>query len=277
VANNTNIWASGAGFDAKKFDQLIQQGVPWAQAIEQAGGGAHTGPLPTPSPYSARTSGELPPVASSGLPPMNDAEDDEDETPLSLPGFSVKDAEGQYGAALGSYRSASADLAALYKQAEQELRDRRSTPWTSPENLLALSAAFFQPTRQRGFAGMMSNVMPTLQGIAAQREADQRKKDEMLRTYGFKTAEARLGSAETEAKMAERRYAAAVKAGQPPKTHVSVNPLTGETYDTSTGFAAPNAAQVSALISQPNMAEEFDRKFGPGAAARVLAQYGGRR
>lgn len=221
MANNTNIWASGEKFDAKEFDRLIQRGVPWAQAIEQAGGGSHTGPLPTPAPYPAappplavRQNTELPPASDTGTPPMDDNED-EDSLPATYPGFSVKDAAGQYGNALSAYRSAGSDLASLYKQAEQDLRERRGSSWSSPENLLALSAAFFQPTRQRGFAGMMANVMPTLQGIASQREADQRKKEELLRTYGMETAKSRLGMAETEAKMAERQYAAALKNEQP--------------------------------------------------------------
>ena len=49
-----------------------------------------------------------------------------------------------------------------YDELAAEIKQRRYGPSES-EKLLAMSSAFFAPTRVRGFSGTMSNVLPVLQ------------------------------------------------------------------------------------------------------------------
>lgn len=206
---------------------------------------------------------------------FNGVDDEDENTDVLGAGLSVRDASAQRQAAQKAYEQGYAGLLDKYRQAEQTLRDRRTQKWTDPANLLALSAAFFQPTRQRGFAGTMANVMPTLQNIVAQQDADKRKKEDLLREYGLDTSKVQLSGLEKGLTAADRAYAAAVKAAKPPTSHVSANPLTGEMYNTATGFPVPNPLQITALLNNPvAWRAEFDRKFGPGAADRIIQQYG---
>lgn len=258
----------GSGFNAVVYNRLRQAGVPHEQAVAQAGGQTSEGPAP----YQAPEEDELSPLSVDG---------EDEETAGGLAGlsspFSVKDASAARNRAQAAYESGYGNLMQRYQDAEEAIRQQRATSLTSPENLLALSAAFFSPTRSRGFGGSMANVLPVIQNAVAQRAEDERRKQQLLREYGMDTSKLQLGYFEKGLSAADRQYMAALKAAQPAKTHVSVNPVTGEPYDTSTGFVAPNAQQVSALLAQPAMAEEFDKKFGPGASARVLQMYGGRR
>lgn len=258
----------GSGFNAVVYNRLRQAGVPHEQAVLQAGGQTSEGPAP----YQTE---------EAELPPLSVDDEDDEETAGGLSGlgspFSVKDASAARNKAQTAYETGYGNLMQRYQDAEEAIRQQRATSLTSPENLLALSAAFFSPTRSRGFGGTMANVLPVIQNAVAQRAEDERRKQQLLREYGMDVSKMQLGYLEKGLSAADRQYMAALKAAQPAKTHVSVNPVTGEPYDTSTGFVAPNAQQVGALLANPAMAAEFDKKFGPGAAARVMQMYGGRR
>lgn len=66
------------------------------------------------------------------------------------------------------------------ERATQALQQRQIGP-TLSERLLMLSAAFAQPSRTRGLAGVLGNVMPVLAAqTAAQRQGEQSRADQLL-------------------------------------------------------------------------------------------------
>lgn len=227
MPNRPNIWASGANFDAVKFNALIQRGVPVDQAIAQAGGVPQSGPMQSQSAFavSKPVGAELPPLANQTSPPVYEDDEEDDQAPGfaaaagdadDLTGLSVRDTAAQRAKAQSAYDAGYGDLVQRYKDAEENIRQQRQQSMFSPENLLALSAAFFQPTRSRGFGGAMANVLPVLQNAAAQREADERKKQELLREYGMETSKLQLGYLDKNLASADRAYLAAARAAAKP-------------------------------------------------------------
>lgn len=66
-----------------------------------------------------------------------------------------------------------------YDQLANEIKQRRYGP-SETEKLLALSAAFFQPTSVRGFSGTMGNVLPVLQKFGELKRTGEEERREAL-------------------------------------------------------------------------------------------------
>jgi hypothetical protein len=80
---------------------------------------------------------------------------------------------------LNQYQDVAKQQAAYYDRLEKELLARRTGPSAS-ERLYQLSAAFAKPTRTRGFAGVMNNIMPVLQQQAQATREDAENRAEAL-------------------------------------------------------------------------------------------------
>jgi hypothetical protein len=87
----------------------------------------------------------------------------------------------------------SAEQKAYYDSLAEQLKAKRYGPSRS-EQLFALSAAFAAPTRTRGFAGVMGNVMPVFQQFErSKREAEEARAEDMQ-----KLQLARMGASKGE-------------------------------------------------------------------------------
>lgn len=213
-----------------------------------------------------------------------------EEDPSLRPNFRLgEENEGALGGGEPSLSVADRGLASLYgdmgqaqerargarlqllQEATQALQQRRMGPDTA-EKLYSISAALFAPTRTKGFSGMMSNLMPVAQQMRrTDREGEQSRQDALLSLrQKYQTAESESDVDAIRNKI--NLYKASRTGGG---MHVTSDPF-GRRFNTKTGFDIPNGAQIQALIQNPTKAAGFDIEFGPGASARVLAEYGGR-
>lgn len=107
---------------------------------------------------------------------------------------------------LKAYQDVGAERKAFYDNLEKELLARRTGPSAS-ERLYQLSAAFAKPTRTRGFAGVMNNIMPVLQQQAqATREGTENRQEALskLRMAQLAEKQALIGQElTTELKLAD--------------------------------------------------------------------------
>ncbi len=131
-------------------------------------------PAAPPSPALAAQTTPQPPQGTMPTSPLNAAQPPQ-------PGTSPLDTLRSIDE---DYKKLAERRALLRKQnldlATQRLQAQRKG--LSSEELFALSAAFFQPTRYKGFGGMMSNVMPVLSEIGQLREQRRAKNaDELAR------------------------------------------------------------------------------------------------
>lgn len=113
-----------------------------------------------------------------------------------------------------------------YDNLANQIRDRRYGP-SETEKLLALSAAFFAPTKVRGFSGAMGNVMPVLQKFGELRregEEDRLKAEQDLAEKRMKMSQGNI----TNALALQRLMATYNK----PKG-LGYDSVRGITYDTS--------------------------------------------
>lgn len=100
-----------------------------------------------------------------------------------------------------------------YDDLAAEIKQRRYGPSES-EKLLALSSAFFAPTRVRGFSGTMGNVLPVLQKFGELRRTGEEERQEALQGL----AKQRMALAQGDIKNAlllQKMQAEYAKAGQP--------------------------------------------------------------
>jgi len=106
----------------------------------------------------------------------------------------------------------SAEYKAYFDNVAEQLKAKRYGP-SRAEQLFALSAAFAAPTRTRGFAGVMGNVMPVFQQFErSKREAEAARAEDMQ-----KLQLARMGASKTELSNAlalQRLQAQYAKAGE---------------------------------------------------------------
>lgn len=107
----------------------------------------------------------------------------------------------------------SAEYKAYFDNVAEQLKAKRYGP-SRAEQLFALSAAFAAPTRTRGFAGVMGNVMPVFQQFErSKREAEAARAEDMQ-----KLQLARMGASKTELSNAlalQRLQAQYANAGRP--------------------------------------------------------------
>lgn len=157
------------------------------------------------------------------------------------------------------------------QEATRLLQERRLGP-SRTEQLLQLSAAFLQPRQYKGFGATLQNVLPVLaQQQATERQGKDTRTEELMRLqHAYQNAEA-----EGETSSLKARADLLKIAQQAGKTSYSANAGTGEVFDTRTGFPKPRPEHIAALLQNPNKARDYDIKFGPGAAARDLEQFGG--
>ena len=92
---------------------------------------------------------------------------------------------------------------AMWDQYRKDLEQRRAGP-SAAENLLSIGAALAQPTKYRGFSGMLANVAPVLAEQQKASRAAEDAKRELLMKYGIETQKLTLAQkqAEIEAKSA---------------------------------------------------------------------------
>lgn len=155
----------------------------------------------------------------------------------------------------------SANQKKYYDSLANQIRQRRYGPSES-EKLLALSAAFFQPTSVRGFSGTMGNVLPVLQKFGELKRDEEEKRSEALQAL----AKQRMALAQGDVKTAldlQRLLATYNK----PTQFKSVVIEDGVGYDpiTSEKIVKPSEAAWAALTASPTQEnlDNFIRTFGP--------------
>lgn len=100
-----------------------------------------------------------------------------------------------------------------YDDLAAEIKQRRYGP-SETEKLLALSAAFFQPTTVRGFSGTMGNVLPVLQKFGELKRTGEEKRTEALQGLAKQRAALAQGDIKN-ALLLQKMQADYAKAGQP--------------------------------------------------------------
>lgn len=191
--------------------------------------------------------------------------DDEDELGVNLPGSGLGAGPLSADLAVGAAQYQKNAAAARERQnairqqqllaATEALRARRMGP-SMAEQLFAISAAFAQPRRTRGFAGTLANVMPTLGKIeAARREGKDAQTDAMLslqKQYG--DAEIENLGATTADQLAllklqmQMQKSDRVRGIIDPTTGKVKNPYTGEVIDPmAAGLPAFGTPEFEAL------------------------------
>lgn len=208
------------------------------------------------------------------LPPVGGSDDDGDlalqpNFKLGVPGADAG-LTGLYSELEQSQERSRAMRMQLLQEATQALQQRRMGPDTA-EKLYAISAAMFSPTKTKGFSGMMGNLMPVVSQMRrADREGEQTRQDAMLKLRQQYLAAEGEGEAEAIQNKINLYKASRTGAGM----HVAADPY-GNRFNTKTGFDVPTPRHIQGLLQNPTMASDFDIKFGPGASARVLSEYGG--
>lgn len=135
--------------------------------------------------------------------------------------------------------------------ATEALRTRRMGPSTA-EQLFALSAAFASPSRVRGFAGVMGNVMPVLGQMAAAQRTGTTEREDKLRE--LQTAYQNEEISGEQGSIAQRlALLKAAMAGT--KIRSAIDPTTGLVKNLDTGEAIIPGAEG---LPRPRTKEERD-------------------
>lgn len=86
---------------------------------------------------------------------------------------------------------------AMWDQYRKDLEQRRAGP-SAAENLLSIGAALAQPTKYRGFSGMLANVAPVLAEQQKASRAAEDAKRELLMKYGMEAQKLTLAQKQAE-------------------------------------------------------------------------------
>lgn len=160
------------------------------------------------------------------------------------------------------------------------LRERQAGPSAS-ERLLALGAAFFQPTPYRGVAGTLSNVAPVLAEQQKAARAAKEAQDELALKYDLDmakmTAEEKMAELKGQTDLRSKILALAAKSPkQPPRVIVDTQGVVRHPYY-GTPILKPSPLSIARLKANPTEREMelFDEEFGYGAHELILGTAGG--
>lgn len=218
---------------------------------------------------------------------------DEDETDEGLGGLSLGGPSVGGGGLSGEMIALQKDIMssqerqrALRLQQLQDatrlLQERRLGPDRASQ-LMQLSAAFFQPTRYKGFGATMGNVLPVLaEQQGAQRSAEETRAEQLLKlNQAYQNADA---EDETGALAARMQLLKIAQSANKPQWAKTVDPETGEVSLTPVypggqqggKLSRVNPQDLRTLFTNPGnlppeqLAAYFDEKYGAGTAARLL-------
>jgi len=183
---------------------------------------------------------------------LDDEENDDLAAGSGLAAMSPQDAIAVYHRKNAEFEAAQKRLQDLWSRTAQQISARRAGP-SMAEQMFALSAALTSPTRSKGYAGFLQNVMPVMGQFASARRQDEEARQELLSKYGFKSAEMDLDAANRGLQSASRAYAAAMK--PPPKARRGLDPLGRGVVDLETAAITPFGAGD---LPQPRSAAERD-------------------
>jgi hypothetical protein len=151
---------------------------------------------------------------------------------------------------LKAYQDVGAERKAFYDNLEKELLARRTGPSLS-ERLYQLSAAFAKPTRTRGFAGVMNNIMPVLQQQAqVTREGVENRQEALSKLRLAQLAEKQnlLGQElTTELKLADLQRKSNAPVRGVATGDVLRNPYTGEIIGGGKAASVPSTSVVEGV------------------------------
>lgn len=161
------------------------------------------------------------------------------------------------------------------QDAAQALIEKKQYGPSRAEQLFRLAAAIGKPMIRPSFGGVMANVMPELADMsAASQKATQDRQDAIaaLHQRAVEAAAERYGTSQKSLMDLVRSYGTMSKTTP---AEFTSTPL-GTVFNKNTSFPAPQGPHIKALVenaNNPALLKEFDYKFGPGAAARVLQMY----
>lgn len=220
--------------------------------------------------------------AREALARMNE-QDPVDELPAEDGGsdFAIKDRD-TYLQALNRNASArelavrEADAARKEQLAKaRAFIEQQRRPMTGGEPFFRLAAALTAPQKTPGFGGFLQNFAPAIADMTRMRqEAEQARAKQLLELEQGSTAEG-LAARMEAIKARDVELRGAMGLFKAPAAEYTATPM-GVVFNKRTGFEKPGASHVNALLANPNMARDFDIKFGPGAAQEVFKLYGGR-
>ena len=165
-----------------------------------------------------------------------------------------------------------------FEQGQQRIAQMYGGPSTS-ETLFALGSALLAPKRYSGFGGTMYNVNRALSDIGTRRrEADQQRAQalsELEASYEGAVDKSKFSSFEARRKMLEAQLEQERALAKETRDRAEFSATQdGTIFNKYTGYPMPQPSHVNALLQNPQMARDFNIKFGPGAAEQVFARYG---